>query len=322
MQQITIKISVTEDELKFIEQWNSLVPKLILLDNCVVTDINNKVYINDNINELKLSIFDFLRRRDKSFNIVSLLLVILEKLSNTHTKKSEAEIISSILDYDIPNLKSFLKHARISESEDFLNAILAIIPEFKKIDLDYKNFLNALNYKLELYNNISEFPENAEGRIEMVGKILNFADENSIKRDDLIVLICISKVYRLPAAQAVLKLTPSITKFNTSNALGDILSFQRVNFIKGEMQRIPQLRDKEVIFLTSDEGLFELNKVIKFTQFKAKNRDLGEYTHSFEFHHRYVLYCLFNENGEIKQECIKEAIDIYNMLGLDIKSFL
>lgn len=322
MQQITIKMPVTEDELKFFEQWNSLIPKLILLDNCVVTDINNKVYTHDNINELKSSVFDFLRRRDKDFNIVSLLLIILEKLSNTHTKKSEAEIISSILDYDIPNLKSFLKYAYIPENGNFLNAILAIIPEFKKIDLDYKNFLNVLNYNLKLYNNISEFPENAEDRIEMVSKILNFADENNIKRDDLIVLICISKVYRLPAAQAVLKLTPSTTKFNTSNALGDILSFQRVNFIKGEIQRIPQLRNKEIIFLTSDEGLFELNKLIKFTQFKATNRDLGEYTHGFEFHHRYVLFCLFNENGEIKQECIKEAIDIYNMLGLDIKSFL
>lgn len=322
MKEIKFSMTLTESELGLIEQWKALKPKIIILDNCIITDINNEVYNRSDIDELKLNIFNYLRIQDIETNIVSLLLVILEKLCNTHTKKTESEILSSIQEYDLPNLRKFIKKAFIPENINFIESALPMIPEFKKIDINYKNFLNDVNYNLKLYNNISDFPCNAADRIKIVNEIIKFAEINKVSKNDLIVLICISKVYRLPAAQAVLKLTPSEHKFNTSNALGDILSFSRVNFLKGKLQRIPQFKNREIIFLTSDKGLHDLNKIIQFTQFNDDKREANEYIHGFEFHHKYVLHCLFNENGEIIEDCREEAIAVYNMLGINLEPYL
>lgn len=324
MQKRTITFTGSQEEINLIKKlWSrKVLPKFIFIDNCVVTDINNNVHNDPNEKDpLKLDVFNYLRMNDIENNNISLLLVILEKLLNTDTESSQEEIISSIINYDMPNVLSFFKNAKLYEPEKAVYDFINHIDGFKKVDSLYKNFLLDVNRELKLYNKISDKPENSKKRIATVHHLLDIAKKYDISPDDPITLTCISHIYRLPEAQAVLKFSNNVTNFSTSNALSDILVLTRINFINGLLKQA-NLDRFEIIFKTSDRGLHNLNQKFNFIKFNTIDKENYTFSHTFEFHYKHLLYCICNEKGEILTECKKEACEIYKNLGINLSDYI
>lgn len=255
---ITLKVKVSPEEYRLINEWSLSIPTLYMLDICVVS-ITKLTRSSLENNLRKENLVNHLRELDRPNNSFSYLFALMEKVSDSRGIDTAEELENKILS-DLFALRNFFKNASVFESDDFvLNFLRALrgspIEERRPVYLD---FLHALNNQFNLTN-----PVSSKQRLGVANKIIKKADELNFARQHPVVTIGLACLYGNPAAKKLMKFKADPQKFDAENVLADIMLITRFAGIKLEVEKIGRSghsKYQRVIFITDDNGLIEILK--------------------------------------------------------------
>jgi hypothetical protein len=308
----TVKITnPTPETISFINDWYKIVPKIFVLDGCVVSAINQKRYKNSDQTELEKKVWETLNKHDLEHNRVSLLFLIWEKLTNTDTEQGKDSIIQGILDYDIKNLNEYMSKAKLIESKEYIeNFIQQTVPDLIEQMKIPREILQYANDELKLYQNHPTDINSSKERLLSVTKLINKAKGLDYPANSIEILLCIARIYGYKNAQLVLKFKENIRKFNISNSLGDALALPRLNAFCNHIQNSMRFTPT---FLTFDQALHAVVQDFKFTDYQ-KNHD-QKYVHRIDIQTKNLMPCIFDENNNPLNK--DEAVEVYSLLGIE-----
>ncbi len=274
-QQISMKMTLKPEQISTLKELSAIVPTLYLLDICVVgaTKLSE-----DSLEQQprKANLIATLRDLDRPNNCVSYLCALMEKVSDTRGLLSLDELKTQIL-ADVSSLRSFFQNAHIVEGDDFLIGFLKELMgrPIENQRAEYLKFLETLNNDFKLQNPISP-----SQRLCKAKKIIKEAIALSISIQHPIVAISLACLYGNSAAKKLMKFKADPNKFDSENALADVLLISRFAKIKLEIEHhgrngAPLQR---VNFITDDNGLSELVRNFKPRSVKHKDKFDGRET--------------------------------------------
>lgn len=255
-QKITISIRFMPEMFNLIKRQSDKIPTLYFLDICVVgaTKFSDSELKG---NPRKSKLIDKLRGLDEKQNSFSYLLALMEKVSDTRGRLSDAELERQIID-DVSALRLFFKKATVYEDNDF---IVLFLRELRGEPIEvkrpcYLDFLVILNNEFVLAD-----AKSPKDRFEYAKKILNKADILEVSRQHPIVTMALACLYGNIYAKKLMKFKSDSKKFEAENALADIMAIPRYLKIKLEIESYAQEgrgKFSRVNFITDDDGLAEL----------------------------------------------------------------
>ena len=302
-QQITLQMHPTPEQLAFLAEWSASIPTLYFLDICVVgaTKLTDATL---STNPRKSRLVTKLRDLDRPQNCLSYLCALMEKVSDSRGKTTDAELEEQIIS-DISALKKFFQHASIYEPNEF---IIAFLRELRGAALEvkrsnYLKFLETVNNRFKLNDPISP-----KIRFEKAEQIVNEANALEISRQHPVVTTTLACLYGNSAAKRLMKFKADPDKFEAENALADIMAITRFYQIKLQIEhhgrnggRLPRSE-----FITDDDGLIELIKCYKPKVVKHKDTADGRETQlSFDVDLKRIL-------TEIKEDEYEKILDLLN----------
>ncbi|HHF2959468.1 TPA: hypothetical protein ACPJ0D_004706 [Vibrio diabolicus] len=274
-QEITMKMTLTPEQVAMFKEWSAMVPTLYLLDICVVgaTKLSEETLER---RPRKAKLISTLRDLDRPNNCVSYLCALMEKVSDSRGLLNLDELKTQIL-ADISSLRSFFKSARIVENDDFLIGFLEELMgrSIENKRAEFLKFLEILNNDFKLQNPISPAK-----RLCKAKEIVQKASDLSISIQHPIVTISLACLYGNVAAKKLMKFKADPNKFDSENALADVLLISRFAKLKLEIEHHGRngAPYKRVHFITDDNGLSELVKNFKPRYVKHKDKFDGRET--------------------------------------------
>lgn len=274
-QEITMKVTFTREQLSMLNEWSAMVPTLYLLDICVVGATKLSVESLDK-QPRKASLIEALRDLDRPNNCVSYLCALMEKVSDSRGLLTFDELKMQIL-ADISSLRGFFKNARIIEGDDFLIEFLEELmgKPIESKRAEYLNFLEVLNNDFKLQNPISPTQ-----RLCKAKEIIQKASALSISIHHPIVTVSLACLYGNASAKKLMKFKADPDKFDSENALADVLLISRFAKIKLEIEHYGRngFWYQRVHFITDDDGLGDLVRSFKARSVKHKDKLDGRET--------------------------------------------
>lgn len=278
----------------FEKVWCTETRTIYFLDICIINDIKD---INKGKESKKLdSVIKELKYIDKKKYYISIILSLFEKSSDKNMKLDKQELRNKF-NSDIVEVKNFFKQAKIIESEYLVDELIDELysNSIELLGEQYINFLVKVN-ELGMYNSIP-----LSKRLKKVQEILDIANSLNISKQSIVVWVVIASLYGSNFAKKILKYKADVTKFNPSNALGDIMALQRIAIFSPKTQKI----NFEGKLITSDESLKALSNALTISK-KYQTEDTDKHlTASFEIQpniHK-LLPDLFNsESKEVRIE--------------------
>lgn len=260
--EITMKMSITEEQYQMLKYLSDMVPTLYILDICAVgaTKLDETLLENQ---PRKANLIKRLRDLDLPHNCFSYICALMEKVSDSRGLLPAEELKNQIL-ADVTSLKTFFQAARFYETEDYLvnylDELLGCSIEDKRAE--YLHFINNLNNEFTLYNRTSPTDRFAKAK-----KIISDASALTISTQHPIVTIALACLYENQSAKKIMKFRANRHKFDAENALADILLISRFAKIKLELEHHGRngAQYKRVALITDDDGLSKL-----FNSFKPK----------------------------------------------------
>ena len=259
-QSITLNASLTPEQYRMLAEWSARIPKMYLLDICVV---NATKLLETSLTQggRKYKLVERLHELDRPNNCFSYLCALMEKVSDSHGKATDTELEEQILS-DLSSMRAFFKKAQVYEPDDF---VIAFLKELRKepIELkrpDYLEFLNSLNNKFS-----HKDPVSPKHRLKKAKDIIEKADNLSISRQHPIVAIALACIYGNIAAKKLMKFKAAPQKFDAENALADIMLIYRISIVKLQIEHmgLNGVRFLRTKFITDDDGLSEVIKCFK-----------------------------------------------------------
>ncbi|WP_024297002.1 hypothetical protein [Methylomicrobium lacus] len=302
-QQITLQMSLTREQYSALAEWSASIPTLYFLDICVVgaTKLTDATL---ETNPRKSRLVAHLRELDKPRNCFSYLCALLEKVSDSRGKITDAELEEQII-CDLSALRAFFKNASVYEPDEFIITFLrdlrGVAIEVKRPD--YLALLETANNRFALKDSISP-----KLRFEKTRQIVKEADALEISRQHPIVTITLACLYGNSAAKNLMKFKADPDKFEAENALADIMAISRFSQIKLQIEYLGRKggRFLRSDFITDDDGLSELIKCYKPNFVKHENTSDGRETRfSFDVDLKRIL-------TEIKADEYEQVLDLLN----------
>lgn len=266
---ITLKMSLTPEQLYMMNEWSLSVPTLYMLDICVVnaTKLSNASLYKDH---RKAKLVNYLRELDRPANCFSYFFALMEKVSDSRGIGTDEELERNILS-DLSSMRNFFKNARVGETDDFVLAFLKELrgaPMETKRD-DYLNFLNDLNNNFKLSNSVAP-----KQRLKKAAEIIESAENFAISKQHPVVIIGLACLYGNAAAKKLMKFKAAPQSFDAENALADIMLISRFAGVKLEIEQ--KGRDGSGYprshFITDDNGLIDIIKCFKPSIVKHKDK--------------------------------------------------
>lgn len=228
---------------------------IIAMDICTVGLIKDKERVLRGDDEYKKKrLCDILSMAKSGRYKFSFILSIIEKATDLEHQISLREMISRFeKDYRI--LVGILGAHNIRENNRILKHLIKIIMD-ENYGIEERAEINIYLYHdlLNFYNNlgIKKDPEPPSQRLVFAKQITDYAEQLGIKRGHPVIAICVASIYGCTEARQILKINNK-GEFNSSNALGDIMSFYRIAKTRHQiMMNIPGTR---IEFRTEDKGL-------------------------------------------------------------------
>lgn len=274
-QEVTMKVTLTREQLSMLNEWSAMVPTLYLLDICVVGATKLSAESLDK-QPRKASLIATLRDLDRPNNCVSYLCALMEKVSDSRGLLTFDELKTQIL-ADISSLRGFFKNARILEGDDFLIEFLEELmgKPIESKRAEYLSFLETLNNDFKLQNSISPTQ-----RLCKAKEIIQEASALSISIHHPIVTISLACLFGNASAKKLMKFKADPGKFDSENAMADVLLISRFAKIKLEIEHYGRngAPYQRVHFITDDNGLSELVRNFKAISVKYKDKLDGRET--------------------------------------------
>lgn len=302
-QQITLQMSLTREQYSAVAEWSANIPTLYFLDICAVgaTKLTEAAL---ETNHRKSRLVAHLRKLDKPQNCFSYLCALMEKVSDSRGKITDAELEEQVI-CDLSALRAFFKNASVYESDEF---IITFLRELRGVAIEVKrpNYLALL----ETANNRFALKDSTTPklRFEKARQIVIEVDALEISRQHPIVTITLACLYRNSAAQNLMKFKADPDKFEAENALADIMAISRFSQIKLQIEHHGRNggRFLRSDFITDDDGLSELIKCYKPTFVKHEDTADGRETRlSFDVDLKRIL-------TEIKADEYEQILDLLN----------
>ena len=307
----TLKITLDKtpnsaNYLKLLEDWSSNVPTIYFLDSNCITYIRK--WRREGLPErtsLERKLYENLKKINKKQHGVSFFPSIMERVSNQHSIDTTENLIEQMYK-DFNTLTGFFRKARVAEETSHL---VSFISSFngKYIDTNggaLHEFLKQVN-ELKLYNTPPH-----QMRYKVTKEVCQLADELGLIKRHPVVLTVIASIYDCKPAKGVLKFRPSLTDFNSSNALGDIMMLSRISKLAFPVIK-PDINGKSPFkreaFITSDTNLGLLYDCFNITQVKV-NKYHNETIYNTDMTIDFVklLPTLFDKDGNTTEQSQKE----------------
>jgi hypothetical protein len=245
-------MELTPEQYAFLVEWSESIPTLYFLDICAVgaTKLSDADLEK---NTRKARRVDHLRRLDQPQNSFSYLCALMEKVSDSRGKISDAELEEQILG-DISALRAFFKNACVYEPDEFIIEFLREL-RGRAIEVnrpDYLSFIEAVNNRFGLKD-----PVSPPLRLKKAKVLLDEADVLSISRQHPIVTITLACLYGNLAAKKIMKFKANQEKFDAENALADIMAIPRFLQLKLQIEHMGRQGGRYLRsnFITDDDGL-------------------------------------------------------------------
>lgn len=228
---------------------------IIAMDICTIGLIKDKERVlrgNDEYKKKRLR--DILSMAKTGRYKFSFILSIIEKATDLEHQMSLKEMITRF-EKDYRVLVGMLGSHNMRENTKILKKLIKIIMDEnygieERAEINIHLYHDLLNY----YNNlgIKKDPEPPSQRLVFAKQITDYAQELGIARGHPVTAICVASIYGCAEARHILKINNK-GEFNSSNALGDIMSFYRIAKTRYQiMTNIPGMR---IEFRTEDKGL-------------------------------------------------------------------
>ncbi|MTC40822.1 hypothetical protein [Providencia sp. wls1921] len=273
--QKSIKLTFDADPklIEFLDAWSRMVPTLYLLDICLVsmTKLSSESIDQD---ERKKRWVSELKKLDCEQNTFSYMCALMEKVSDSRGKMSDAELEKQIL-ADIASLRQFFKKASICESDDFLISYLHEL-RGQPVELNrskYLRFLKSANEKFNLKDAVSP-----SKRLNKAKELLNEAVSIGICKQHPVVTITLACVYGNIYAKKLMKFKSNVDLFDAENVLSDIFLISRSAQFKLEIEHYGNTgRGKfpRAIFLSDDTALNKVRNCFKPNMVKNIDNEDG-----------------------------------------------
>jgi hypothetical protein len=304
-QQITLQMSLTREQYSAFAEWSASIPTLYFLDICGVsaTKLSDAALEK---NPRKSRLVAHLRELDKPQNCFSYLCALMEKVSDSRGKITDAKLEEQIL-CDLSALKAFFKNSSVYESDEF---IITFLRELRGVAIEVKRpnylaLLEAANNRFALKD-----PTSPKFRFEKAKQIINEADTLEISRQHPIVMITLACLYGNSDAKKLMKFKADPEKFEAENALADIMAISRFSQIKLQIEYDGRHggRFLRSDFITDDDGFGEIIKYYKPNVVKHKDTADGRETQlSFDVDLKRIL-------TEIKADEYEQILDLLNQV--------
>ncbi|WP_454017726.1 hypothetical protein [Azospirillum sp. Marseille-Q6669] len=243
--QITLTFEASAELNALMRRWSDEIPTLYFVDICVA-NITKRPRVAVEGNARKAALFDRLKELDKQQNSFSYLLALAEKVSDSRSKLSDAELEEQIL-LDVAALRAFFVNAHVVEPDEFL---VSYARELRRTPHElsqhaYIQFLQVANDRFALGNPVAR-----RLRFQKAEEILREADTLSIARRHPVVLVTLGCLYGNLFARKLMKFKADTALFDAENALADIMIISRFLPRKLEIEQLG--REGKVNFLRSD----------------------------------------------------------------------
>lgn len=274
-QQITLQLSLTREQYSALAEWAASIPTLYFLDICVV----GATKLTDNAletNPRKSKLVSHLRELDRPQNCFSYLCALMEKVSDSRGRITDAELEKQLIS-DLSALRDFFKNASVYESDEF---IISFLRELRGSAIEvkrpnYLELLEAANGRFALKDSTSP-----RLRLEKAKNIVNEAESLKISKQHPVVITVLACLYGNSAAKNLMKFKADPDRFEAENALADIMAISRFSAIKLQIEYLGRNggRFLRSDFITDDNGLSELIKCYKPSFVKHKDTGGGRET--------------------------------------------
>jgi hypothetical protein len=226
------------------------------LDICAV-DVTKRSQTELAANPRKAALVTRLRDLDKPGNRVSYLMALMEKVSDTKSSLSDAELRANIIN-DVNCMRSFFVNARVPEPDEFLLGYLDQL-RGRPVELAkpaYLKFLRTANDRFRLAD-----PVSPRKRFEVTEQLVATADRLRIKRQHAVLVVTLACVYGNASARKVMKFKADPQAFDAENVLADIMTIGRFlerKLVLEEDARRGLTSIRRVLYITDDAGLEEV----------------------------------------------------------------
>ncbi len=270
--QLKLAMDLTSEQAGAMQAWAEAVPTLHFLDICVaaIPRLSPKAIAQS---PRKATWRRRLRRLDRPHNSVSYLFALIERASEVQSKLNGADLEREILK-DVAALRSFFKHARVLEPDDFLIGYLrklrGVPHEVSRPS--YLAFLEEMNGRHQLWNSVKP-----SERFHKAQEIVEMAESLSIAKNHPVVTITLACLYGNGAAKHMMKFKQDPDQFKVQNALSDIMVISRFARHKLEIEEDARKglgRYAQTRFMTDDDGLIEVLSC--FEAISVRFEDAGE----------------------------------------------
>ncbi|MGW5961059.1 hypothetical protein ACWFOD_24790, partial [Methylorubrum thiocyanatum] len=250
---LQLQMEVTPEQFAVFKEWSASVPTLYFLDICVVSATKQSQSVAED-NSSKSAIVQRLRNLDRPQHSFSYLLALMEKVSDTRSSLSSADLEGQILG-DVAALRHFFKNARVQETDDFLinytRELRTLPPELSRPN--YLRYLEAANGRFSLKD-----PVAPALRLQKAKQLLETADAMSVQRQHPVVLLALACLYGNRSAKKMMKFKADPNQFNAENALADISVIGRFASFKLQIEQGGRSGKGGFFrseFVTADDGL-------------------------------------------------------------------
>ncbi|WP_210523400.1 hypothetical protein [Pantoea ananatis] len=259
----------SKDFLDFFKAWSNIIPTVYFLDICCIGNIKNKEKYIDESERFrnKYDSLKLMEEIDLPHNAISCLPAMMEKVSDRFNDKTRDELKEEV-ERDLKALNGFFKKARVIEQVEFTDSYVEEMKDVhpEAVGESYHNFLLYVN-SLGLSNTLPPAK-----RLGVAKQVIEKANELGVDKFSAVVVTALACIYGCNPAKKVMKFKDDQDKFNSSNALADIQTINRIGKLSKEIEsrsRSGQAGYVRAIFLTDDDNLkklydcFFVNNVIK-----------------------------------------------------------
>ncbi|MED5614526.1 hypothetical protein [Janthinobacterium sp. P210005] len=260
LSKITMQISIPRDQaeasITTMQRRMLMVPTVYFLDICSISHIKTYLATKNFKDNHHAESIQALQGLDLSYNKISYLAALMEKVSDQRSKFSVSEFVTEARrDWDA--IGSFFEQASTLEPWNFVAEVATNLfgTHLEQSMPAYLAFLQFANDQ-GLHNKIAEGK-----RFKMAQVLCSKALELGIITSHPVVLVPIACVYGCEDAKRVMKFAGKPENFNPSNALGDIQTISRVT---GMMTNFVQQAGanggpfKNAKFITADSPLYNM----------------------------------------------------------------
>lgn len=241
------------------------------LDICAV-DVTKRPEAELAAKPSKAALVARLRDLDKKGDRVSYLMALMEKVSDTRDRLSDAELRANIIN-DVACMRRFFLNASVAEPDEFLLNYLDQLRRrpVERSKLAYLEFLRIANDRFKL-----AIPVSRKRRIGLAEQLVAAADALGIPRQNTVLIVTLARLFGNAAATKVVKFRAEAQAFDAENVLADIMTIGRFLERKLELEKDWRqgLSDfQHATFVTDDVGLQEVLACYEGHSVSSRNLD-------------------------------------------------